>query len=404
MDNNWSGLLMNLFSIARCCCGCKTVFTDLFNRGDSSDIGGGWNEVSGEWVISSNHLKCTSTSGRCIQDNIYSDMNVGYFIQAVISFEDFNYIPLSYTTRTTLLKLLFNYVDESNYHFVEVYIETISGVDNVKFTLNDISSVLSSGFLVLGFLGEDLSHIIIQGCIATDYVSFIANTSSSVYPVQSPAYVYSESISVLDDSKFGFELPENAKVAWVGVAVTLEDARPSIFPTGGISPGIGSATFLGVGCRCGWSPCYNACNDFPTNGDIKIDVPSDFMGDTGIVYVPTTMTYLSAGSYILSKTKISHCNWLLTLSDITIQSSFGPRQLRRSIRVNIIKQSEAGDAQGFTSGTIKWSCVFTIGDVTCSYLSTVKTTCVTPDPPIQLDRVNASCFSESPLTVTLGNP
>lgn len=96
----------------RCCCqrGC-TIFEDDFNRSDSTSLGSGWEEVSGDWQIVSGELRELSGTGIVITTKEHpKDSHTG--IWRVV-------VPLLLSGGT--VRLLVNYVPEDGVGGVEEY-------------------------------------------------------------------------------------------------------------------------------------------------------------------------------------------------------------------------------------------------------------------------------------------
>jgi len=103
----------------RCCCVGCVIFEDDFNRADSTDIGSGWVEDSGDWEIDTNELKNTSP-GLVYTTRTYGkqrrnvrvtarDIQVGktYRLAAAVKNDgsDYLYIELELTVDNAIIRL-----------------------------------------------------------------------------------------------------------------------------------------------------------------------------------------------------------------------------------------------------------------------------------------------------------
>lgn len=100
-----------IFGVCQSC--CCSIFTDDFNRADDTDLGADWSEVSGSWSITSNTLRTTSTSAVCVHDTGEGSARLRASVSLRGGTGDF-------------LRVIFGYVDSSNYWFAEVKIGTSS--------------------------------------------------------------------------------------------------------------------------------------------------------------------------------------------------------------------------------------------------------------------------------------
>jgi hypothetical protein len=100
---------MNLFGPGNCCCGGCNLYVDDFQRADSADVGGTWTEVQGDWEIDSNAVITAATAGLLISSRVPNRPAFRIGVLVLI------------TDSENKLRLVFNYVDEDNYLFVEIH-------------------------------------------------------------------------------------------------------------------------------------------------------------------------------------------------------------------------------------------------------------------------------------------
>ncbi len=96
------------------CCppaGC-IYFEDDYNRGDSTNLGGDWTEVSGDWEIVSNELSIGDTDGLVICGEVNPDGDDEVVAQVQFNSSDG-------WEHGTKVRLVFDYVDASNYWFLQ---------------------------------------------------------------------------------------------------------------------------------------------------------------------------------------------------------------------------------------------------------------------------------------------
>ena len=130
---------MNLYGIERCCCDgtdgtggtgeCRSVFQDVFDRADNTDLGGDWDEISGDWVIGDGnelgaYLITTDQNAFTLHNKSYAATDERFGIsckfRANFTLDDWGNV-LSYTN----FKIIFRYIDSDNYFFCEVKQEHI---------------------------------------------------------------------------------------------------------------------------------------------------------------------------------------------------------------------------------------------------------------------------------------
>jgi len=89
-----------------CCCG---ITSDDFDRSNDTNIGSKWNEVSGDWEVSSNALVCDDTTAICIATKVPATQ----FVKLTTRFQG---------TTSDRLRFIIAYQDSSNYWFAEARI------------------------------------------------------------------------------------------------------------------------------------------------------------------------------------------------------------------------------------------------------------------------------------------
>jgi hypothetical protein len=100
----------------RCCCErpCLIVEDD-FNRGDNTDLGAKWNEISGDWQISGNTLTEAGTANALVINNT-SNPSSG---RGVVSINIYPVDGAKY-------RVVLNYLNPTDYQWVEAYCTTAS--------------------------------------------------------------------------------------------------------------------------------------------------------------------------------------------------------------------------------------------------------------------------------------
>lgn len=138
-----------------CCEHCITVFTDTFNRANSTDIGSDWSEVAGDWSIASNVLSINSTNAfvECVAD---ADTQAN------------RHIKCSYTSGIgSIARLYVNYQDANNSYFAEY--QSVAGGERLKI-YKRVAGV--NTFLNGRDLGNSGGSGDISLCISSDGVLF----------------------------------------------------------------------------------------------------------------------------------------------------------------------------------------------------------------------------------------
>lgn len=109
-----------------CCCSCE-VFSDNFNRANSTDIGASWTEVAGDWSIASNTLSIATTSAKALCSTAAPGVNNYQVIVTVVR------------GGTDIIRVFVDYTDSSNWHCGEVsltssvlrIIHCVAGVETI---------------------------------------------------------------------------------------------------------------------------------------------------------------------------------------------------------------------------------------------------------------------------------
>lgn len=115
---------------ARCCCNCE-YFEDLFDRSDSTDLGGAWTEIDGDWEIAGGELTIAEEGiVRCHAINPVDPSNM--VVRAKIT----NYQD---NTRYRLLAQVS--ADGSDYYYAEWYYVDSS---NMYFTIGDSGGAIET--------------------------------------------------------------------------------------------------------------------------------------------------------------------------------------------------------------------------------------------------------------------
>lgn len=114
------------------CCDCL-FFSDLFDRGDSTSLGGNWTEEVGDWEISGNALTVATTGA------IVINYDVG---GTIFDTPDANFrtvhCDVSSDANGDKLRVIVAWANSNNYHGVEL--EFASGVDNGKIRFFQVES------------------------------------------------------------------------------------------------------------------------------------------------------------------------------------------------------------------------------------------------------------------------
>ena len=142
--------------------GC-TILSDSFDRDDSTDIGTDWDEVEGDWSISSNRLV---VSGSGIAATI-AQRNI-----------DSNYVVMALLVGGS--RLIFDYVDEDNWHALQYNYtsDSSASITVVKCTAGSVSTINTTSFNPSTKTGVPYDEIGIRGCVLGDRV--VVNYGTSV--------------------------------------------------------------------------------------------------------------------------------------------------------------------------------------------------------------------------------
>lgn len=143
------------FGVARCC--CCSVFTDEFNRADSSSLGADWSEQAGNWEIASNELT-TADSNALVRCEEATDAGSHYVTVTMSSDADMDQI-----------RVIVDYVDDNNYHFAEVETGATNSILRLYSRVAGSNTQLGSDQTLAGIAtGDDLA---IKVCFSSGLLS-----------------------------------------------------------------------------------------------------------------------------------------------------------------------------------------------------------------------------------------
>jgi hypothetical protein len=96
----------------RCCCEACIIFEDLFNRSDSSTLGGSWVNIQGTWEISSN--ECIETTGNGIVRTVRSHPHGAMSSYFTLSLTNIRCaLPVGHILNMILLKFIIKWLIDS---------------------------------------------------------------------------------------------------------------------------------------------------------------------------------------------------------------------------------------------------------------------------------------------------
>ncbi len=178
-----------------CCADCE-IFTDDFNRSNSTNLGGDWTETAGDWSIASNQLSIASTAAFCLTASLTFNPPYVYFAESTLP-------------ENSKATYIIHYEDASNYLYVEH--ERITGLThNLRmFSITGGGSPVQLGFK--GIFGEDGA---IKACVLDGIVQVEYHVGGGVYL---PAFVKVRANA--DGAKIGFG------TTLVPSAITFDDLR-----------------------------------------------------------------------------------------------------------------------------------------------------------------------------------
>lgn len=114
----------------RCCCNeVCLILEDLFDRANSDSLGGSWVEIGGSWSIAGN--ACVESTGSGIIRTSKSHPH-----GAMSSYFTLSLTNIHYGEKR---RLLFHYLDDDNYNYVEHYYFNDSGTGKTTITFGNVS-------------------------------------------------------------------------------------------------------------------------------------------------------------------------------------------------------------------------------------------------------------------------
>lgn len=131
---------MNWFGPGNGDCGCCEapadchIFADTFDRSNSTDLGADWTEVIGDWSISDDLLR-VSEYGLCVCTHPHPDSETRQIVQ----------VKLLGQNNNDAGGIVCDYVDQNNYHYVEVTFREYPDVSTLTFWKNTPSLMIQLG-------------------------------------------------------------------------------------------------------------------------------------------------------------------------------------------------------------------------------------------------------------------
>ncbi len=174
-------------------------FFDDFDRGNDTDIGADWNELSGAWSIASNTLLGSGTGG---------------VAEAVTT----GGLPYTITVKTNAgdgakARIIFDFTDTANYTYVQLelaagpndILSVVTRVSNVDTTIATVTLSLSAGVNWLRVCVTDDGVIVNTGA---DGITFFARLIASIAPTESSVGLGTGNSSNVSFDDFSFTVHE----------------------------------------------------------------------------------------------------------------------------------------------------------------------------------------------------
>lgn len=234
-----------------CCCGSCAICSDTFDRSDSTDIDTGstcgWTETAGGWEIVSNTLQVTSSKTNAIA--LCDSQTHASSAAAKVT------VDLRSTSNNDLLRVIVNYVDSSNYHFVEFKFGVASSIFTPAFTLYQRVAGTNTAIGTTGVMATSASTTYTMTvCFASGVFSATVGSVTASHGVATPSAARSVGL--------GTGATAAGTISFDNFSVV--HGRSSVNPT----------------CDfCGFTPTCACCSSGTTSGEYVIDLGAATLTD-----------------------------------------------------------------------------------------------------------------------------
>lgn len=280
-------------SCSRCC--CAILFTDTFTRANSTNLGSDWDEVAGDWSISSNTLTTSDDNAVALHSTTYDSTIAGWGFYGIVSLP--YPTPLSEASFTNKVRIIFGYIDADNYHYVEFDYTWNSiitaGVTSIYSRVAAAETLLAKTDWTAGGLGPSSGfapptefYLCLNDEIVTLYIGYDGLGGAPTSDLMTIDYTPGATAT-----KFGFGTGSTVRSTGVGSFDSV-----NIITNRDFDDGLDTADQ--TICRCS-RQCARECDDgAPYREEYSIDIDSFSCGEG--VYDPTAIS----GTYVLSPKSI----------------------------------------------------------------------------------------------------
>lgn len=163
------------------CCESCDIFSDDFNRADSSDLGADWDEVSGSWSITSNTLRTSSTNAVAVSSASTGTSTL--YLKALVKGD----------TSSDCVRLVFAYENSSNYWFAELFLgaakavrigQVVAGFPTILQSTSPITTSLNTFYRFSVCVSQtNIVHAVVYDSSGSGFIGQVQHASSTSLPV-----------------------------------------------------------------------------------------------------------------------------------------------------------------------------------------------------------------------------
>lgn len=155
-----------------CCTPTCAIFSDNFDRSNTSSMGSSWDERAGDWSISSNAAVCSIADGLMVTTQTQPDAEPSGYVSAIINCN----------TSNDVARLVIGYVDDNNFYFCQVRFTNTESY--IQLGRKNAGTVSLYGFEATLFEGARNVDTLVRLCYADGVLTaqiFDGSIESAVY-------------------------------------------------------------------------------------------------------------------------------------------------------------------------------------------------------------------------------
>jgi len=155
-----------------CCTPSCAIFSDDFDRSNTSSMGSSWSERAGDWSISSNAAVCSAADGLMVTTQTQPDAEPSGYVSAIINCN----------TSNDVARLVIGYVDDNNFYFCQVRFTNTESY--IQLGRKNAGTVSLYGFEATLFEGARNVDTLVRLCYSDGLLTaqiFDGATESAIY-------------------------------------------------------------------------------------------------------------------------------------------------------------------------------------------------------------------------------